>query len=95
MIFVHWRFKESVSLLYEKCEYYSNTEIILHFNRGSVRIVVKKLLKTNCTPSTYLWSSYVVHDRQQNTNLSTDFLKIIITEIVILYCNLMMKLNDH
>jgi len=79
MIFVHWRFKENVSLLYNKCEYYSNTKIILHFNRRSVRIVVKKnvchkkLLKTNCTP-TYLWSSYVALNRQQNTNLSTDFI---------------------
>lgn len=39
MIFVHGCFKESVSSLYNKCEYYSNTKIILHFKRRSVRTV--------------------------------------------------------
>lgn len=45
MIFVHGRFKKNVSLLYNKCEYYSNTNIILHFNRSSVRnfYTIKKI----------------------------------------------------
>jgi len=53
MIFVYKRFKKSVSLLYKKCEYYSNTELfyisienqIESFVKLKKNICEKKLLK--------------------------------------------------